>query len=343
MKTDQHKETLIPFEWLKSWKVSLKHLEREDEPNLGDFSETILESTEMIIETIKGEDPSNLPKKVNQNNNPPLLMDDLQLKFTFSTFLVNNNLPFSTGPKLVGFIQEILGKYDTSLIFNSKITEQEISQITRYGMASIISDSIFLSLEKSPFSISIDEGNDGLGRQYLGLSVCYFPEESNKYPQNKFIGLIELADSSSGETLCNKVSDFLFNRPNGSQLRKNFMGMASDHARNMISGKEKGLAERLTVTFPHMFVIHDYSHAFNLVTKCGLEAFPSEIISTVNKICSMFSRSQNKAIPRWSSSRNCSDRILELIGPLRIFYTERFQTNHILDQQKNGILSYYHV
>jgi len=288
----------------------------------------------MIIETIKGEDPSNLPKKVNQNNNPPLLMDDLQLKFTFSTFLVNNNLPFSTGPKLVGFIQEILGKYDTSLIFNSKITEQEISQITRYGMASIISDSIFLSLEKSPFSISIDEGNDGLGRQYLGLSVCYFPEESNKYPQNKFIGL---------KTLYNKVSDFLFNRPNGSQLRKNFMGMASDHARNMISGKEKGLAERLTVTFPHMFVIHDYSHAFNLVTKCGLEAFPSEIISTVNKICSMFSRSQNKAIPRWSSSRNCSDRILELIGPLRIFYTERFQTNHILDQQKNGILSYYHV
>ena len=28
MKTDQHKETLIPFEWLKSWKVSLKHVER---------------------------------------------------------------------------------------------------------------------------------------------------------------------------------------------------------------------------------------------------------------------------------------------------------------------------
>ena len=66
--------------------------------------------------------------------------------------------------------------------------------------------------------------------------------------------------------------------------------MASDQGSNFISGGEKGLAERLKKDFPHLFVIQDYAHIFNLVVGQALSIFPQT---------SMITRSpHNKAIFR---------------------------------------------
>ena len=167
-----------------------------------------------------------------------------------------------------------------------------MSKIARYGLACSFSESKCASLETSPFSICVDEWNDKLGKEFLVIEAVDFEKETSNFPQTQFLGLIELGESSTGEVLSNKVNKFLFERKNGDQI-----GMASDHNSNFISGGEKGLAESLKKDIPHLFVIQDYAHIFNLVVGQALSIFPQDIVPMIKKICSKFSRSpHNKAI-----------------------------------------------
>ena len=46
------------------------------------------------------------------------------------------------------------------------------------------------------------------------MSVRYFKNDGNNETQTKFLGLIEIGESSEGEILYQKVNKFLFSGPN---------------------------------------------------------------------------------------------------------------------------------
>jgi len=54
----------------------------------------------------------------------------------------------------------------------------------------------------------------------------------------------------------------LFMGPNSEKFKKNFVGICTDHASNMISYGNAGLSNRLKADFPYIFTTHDYCHAY---------------------------------------------------------------------------------
>jgi len=98
----------------------------------------------------------------------------------------------------------------------------------------------------------------------------------------------------------------------------------------------------LKANFPHIFVIHDLAHAFNLIMEAIIDQFPSETVKIITKISAHFSYSSQRKAKllkiqkemgfintleilryksiRWSSLQDCLDRIIALIQPLRSYF-----------------------
>lgn len=333
----KHEKTLTSETLKRENSEAVRHLERiQQETNT---SQTMEEHEEirprvLFIDTDKYSIGSN----------------EISLQFEIVRFLITQNLPFSLGAPLLQFIQRITNEFDETTLNNVRIYDKKISFIAKDCMARGIQEKYFAELENSPFSVSLDIGSDKSGKSFLGLSVHYFQSIDKNQPQTRFIGLIELEDSHTGQVIYDKVSSFLFSRKNGEILKKNFIGLCTDHGSNMISTNKsnailetgKGLANRFIQDFKHIFIVHDYAHAFNLIIEEAVSKFPAEVLNTVNGICSYFSRSpQQKAkfyrfqrktmnkppleiiryvVTRWSSLKESLDRILELESPLTSFF-----------------------
>ena len=67
----------------------------------------------------------------------------------------------------------------------------------------------------------------------------------------------------------------MFSGLNGALRLKKLMGISTDHASNMISKKDAGLTNRLSIEVPHLVVVHDLCHAMNLVLASCIESFPA--------------------------------------------------------------------
>ena len=360
--------------------VTLTSLKKESKQD-------IMEEEEEILEHIRLEDQEKEEEKGETNTFYQIIRDhvpknksqmrpsELKLKLEVLRFIVSNNLPFSLGSRCLDFLKVILNKYTPAVINNTKINNSLATIAQQIGTS--IQEEIFSQIEKSPFSISVDEASDKFGREYLALCVRYYQSEDLFEPTTSFLGLLELGTSYTGETLYNLVTDFVFNRDNGDQIKANFMGICSDHASNMISGGSKGLSERLRKDFPHIFVIHDYPHALNLIIKEALSKFPQPVLDSVREICTHFSNSPQRKAKfrevqktlgnqstletlryvehRWFSLRDCVNRILELWSGLTAYFQEE-GTKHEQDyfSKKNksflkllscllGKLNYYNV
>ena len=292
-----------------------------------------------------------LDNKVSKKESDSKSNDNNLLRLEMVEFLVNNNLPFSLGERILKFFQSIIQSYFSKTILEAKIHSKFISSITKKFLGKYLQEQLFQKLEDSPFSISVDGGSDDFGKEYLAISALYYNCDSDNYPKTSLLGLIELGTSYEGDTLYGKLKQFLFERTNGSKLKENFMGICSDHGSNMISDKVpnsvnvkgKGLCNRLKADFPYIFVIHDYCHAFSLIVQEAIEEFPPILLSMIRDICSHFSKSPQakaklreiqkikgkdplgvvKYVPtRWFSLLECINRILILWEELDIYFTE---------------------
>lgn len=277
--------------------------------------------------------------------------DSTKMKFEIVHFLMKHNLPFSRGPDILELVQSLVKGYTTETILDTKLYSSQMSHIAKDCIASPIQEKYFENLEVSPFSVSIDEGTDKFGLTYLALSARFFETHDSVKPTTRFLGLIEMDDSSTGQVLYEKVTEFLFAKDLSGKIRKNFMGVCSDGAGNMISKGQKkkkelqkGLTNRLSKTFPHIVTVHDYSHVFNLIIKKAIDKFPADIILMIHDICSHFTRSPQKkkklrkiqrtlgeqktldiiryVETRWFSLKDCVDRILKLKTPLEQYFNK---------------------
>lgn len=341
-----HLKTLATDKLIKDNQNAIRYLEKQKESI---SPSRIMEEEEE--EDAEKEADTNIKKSRIKDQNIP---NSVLLKFEVARFIITHNLPFSFGKSLVEFIQYIANRFDLLTIEDTSVYNKQISHIAKNCVASTIKERYLSLLETSPFSLSIDEGTDKSGKSYLALSVRCFLESNNNEPEEKFLCLIKLEDSSTGEVLYDKINEILFHGIKADILKSNFIGICSDHGSNMLSNKigyqkltesKKGVLNRFKVDFPHCFVIHDYAHAFNIIIEEGVSKFPAHIISIVNKICAHFSRSpqnrvkfrkiQLKQAPqkqpleilryieiRWSSLKTCLDRIIELACPLKEYFNK---------------------
>ena len=90
----------------------------------------------------------------------------------------------------------------------------------------------------------------------------------------------------TGEFIYHQIKENIFSGPEKAKVESNFMGISTGKAPNMLA-VEAGLVNRLQQDYPHILIIHDYSHIFNLTAK-DAAAKLSEIKSIVKTISNYF-------------------------------------------------------
>jgi len=162
----------------------------------------------------------------------------------------------------------------------------------------------------------------------------------------KLLALVEMQGSSTEEKLFKLLDDLLFSSRASEKRTFNFMGIATDKASNMISKRNAGLKNRLKEKHPHIYVVHDLCHAFNLILQDCFKVFPQEYRNIIDDVSSTFSRSSRnsaklKAImatraiedprskvhaikryvkTRWTSFRDTVERIVVQADSLREYF-----------------------
>jgi len=275
-----HQETLKDEEGRKECIASIKFLERGEEASQS--------------QEIQSEEEGNLTCLGRTEPNQDDMLNEVHLKFSITCFLITNNLPFNLGPKLANFFKSTFETYDPSIISQVKLTDHQVNHIAVRHLSSEIKIKNALILESSPFSISIDEGTDKMGKTYIAISARCFSSPSDIEPEDRLLGLIEGGESATGEAIYEKVTNFFNSLINKSKFEENFMGICCDHSSNMISEGEKGLTERLRKDYPYIYTIHDYAHIFNLVLQEAIDQFPNRIIKLISSICNHFTRSSQR-------------------------------------------------
>ena len=154
----------------------------------------------------------------------------------------------------------------------------------------------------------------------------------------------------------------MFSGLEGQIRRRNLIGIATDGSSNMISKKDKGVTNRFQQDLPYLLVTHDFCHCFNLILQSCIDKFPTKYVKMVKQIVSVFSQSPQKTAilkrlirndperrnkiegmkkyvkNRWTSFQDCLERILQLIEPLRQFFSEEGDSNQSTYLQKNDVL-----
>jgi len=166
---------------------------------------------------------------------------EIYFRFQIMSFILQNNLPFSSSRKIVDLIKEIIITHSFTKLQTYTMNKNHATKIARNCIAPYLKQKRLEDLNKSPFSIAVDEGTAKGNVTYLAISARYFANEEDVTTTTKLLGLIEMATSSTGETLYTLIRNFLFSGNEGLERKENFIGISSDHASNLISGKEPGL------------------------------------------------------------------------------------------------------
>lgn len=261
-----------------------------------------------------------------------------EMRLDFIAFLLKNELPFTLAPVLVEFIKQAVEKYSPDALNLLTLSNVYANQIAREVISPFLKESIFKDLEQNYFALSFDESSDKFGPSYLCTHVRYI---KNEEIHNKLLSLNEISESASGEYLYKMLFQEIFVGDKKEYLTKNLVGVCTDRGANMLSLKDKGLANRLKADYKH--IITAFCHCFNLVSKNCLDHFPQDILNFLSDICSHFSRSNLRKIQlrecqktmtessvikevlkytkdRWSSLLRTTERIKILWFSLEVYF-----------------------
>lgn len=298
--------------------------------------------------TIKAPIPSNQtesPSLLSQNV-PREKLDDINLKFQLTQFILNKRLPFNIAPDLADFVQDLVTHFNKNTLLNCSLDRNKAVEISRDCISRSLKENIFEELRASPFSLLIDGGSDFYGNSYLSICAKFINNENQKEPVTKLVSIIKLEDDYTGETLYNIVKKTVLK---DETISRNLMGVSTDQARNMIS-EEKGLAGHLHDDFEHVFFFNDLCHIYHLVCKSSLKIFPDHLVKIVKAIGSHFNHSNQRKFVlkqmqdqkikpalnvlsytpvRWLSLTESLERILRLWEILKEYFLQYGEENEI--------------
>jgi len=215
-------------------------------------------------------------------------------RYEISSFILKPGLPISLSESLSSLINTLAEKLT--------LDNLRTFQTTRYYTL-IFNNSICESLQQSylgilsneKYSLAIDTANSQGNEEYLAINARYFATEDSLTTSTTFLGLLPLKASFSGETIFTILNNFLFTGDEGYARKKNLLGISTDGASNMISKGAAGVTNRMSNDLPHLVVLHDLCHAFNLVIKNCPNTFPKVYRDNIANISSIFAHSAKKS------------------------------------------------
>ena len=286
---------------------------------------------------------------------------EIDLLIDVSKFLIDHNLPFDIGSKLLQFIQETSQKYDSKLIGRTHTSGTTVTKIIGECIGPCLKDRLLKELKESYFSLLIDESSEVYGGKFIALMVRYLSKDSPK-PVTKLLSMIETGKSSTGESIFQKVTKELFD--NDLNLESKLIGICSDGGSNLAGrGGDLSLESRIRSIIPHIIHVRDFSHLYNLICKDMLQDFPLYIRTFISDVSSHFSRSTQQKVRlrdtqmnskaekilnmkkfvdhRWTSLKESVERILVLWPYLKTHFTS--QNHEMAEQFTNEYLLYLNL
>ena len=159
---------------------------------------------------------------------------EARFKLKFTNFLLQYNLSFSVAESLMAFLHDLLSLFNVVDLLEFRIDRKSVSRIVSGFMGPLLQTRYFDALKRSPFSLSIDEGTALGAKSYLAINAKYLEHDEATFTTTKLIGLLKMGTSSTGDTLFKMLDSFLFFGERGKLRKRNFLGIAADHASNMI-------------------------------------------------------------------------------------------------------------
>ena len=300
---------------------------------------------DLIEHEQEAEAPSNGNDKTTQNNESkatasieltPVVKAELDL--TYTKFLVQYRLPLSMAGPLNKFTQQVSLEYPPNILRDYTVNRQIVTKASNIVCDTLKAD-MYYAMKNSPFSISIDTSSDVHGHTYLAICIRYLEENNFERPVTKLFSILPITDSSTGETISNKIMTQIFVNDD---VKLNLMGIVTDDGPNM-TGCDQGVSQRLKDVCKHIVIFKDISHGLNNIFKKALKAIPAKIPGIVKSICTHFHRSiqrtallkqilidknmksleiLNMTDTRWLSIRDSIERILDLWIGLETYFAK---------------------
>ena len=263
---------------------------------------------------------------------------EAHLNFLFTKFILQQRLPFASIQPLISFVKTLLDNYNGNCLNQYNSSRNTITRVTN-NISESLKKSIFDQLKLSPFSLSVDAGSDSYGQSYFAICANFLEGRDPTKVSTKLVSILPIKESSTGETLHNKLVTTILNDP---KIQANFMGISTDGGSNL-AGPELGIQGRLAIEYPHMVFMRDFSHLYNNIFRKALKAFPENITKIITNICSHFEHSNQreallKAIQvkqgasplgilslvptRWLSMGLSLERILLLWDHLNVYFKD---------------------
>lgn len=209
------------------------------------------------------------------------------IRFEYTIFLFSQGLPYSKVAPLCNFVKYLVQKYPSHEIASTSISNITCSRIAKECIADTLRGRILEEMKKNYYSLALDESQDFFGKSYLAITVSYL--ESGKRT-HILLGMIPIFRSKSADTIYKLFKEKLFSSTEKELLEKNFLGLCTDGAANLM-GRKNGLGAKLKRDYPHLVHIHDFSHLFNLIAEKASAKLPDKLIRLIKTISNHFARS----------------------------------------------------
>ena len=213
---------------------------------------------------------------------PKVTIQQLRIKIT--TWLLKFGIPLSKCEELINLMKGLLKEFGIDAINSLTMSSTTASKIARDCISASFKEEVFNDIQDRPFSLSFDESSDRYGPACLCTNVKYV---KNGKIHNRLLSLDQIGETSTGYELHNIVMNSIF-KGKENLIKENLIGVCSDKGSNMISKLDKGLTNRINKELPHVLVVHDFSHLFNLVSSYSIKKFPPGPIDLIKAISSHF-------------------------------------------------------
>ncbi|XP_008178755.1 uncharacterized protein LOC103307974 [Acyrthosiphon pisum] len=177
-----------------------------------------------------------------------------------------------------------------------KLKRTKATNIITNVIAPVEKEMLSLKLNKSKFSIMIDESTDVAC--ISTMCVRFFDTES-KIIVTRFWDLVQVFDVKEPETV-NKgaTSENLFNKCIQSFEThnvdvKNIVGFGSDGCSTII-GSKNSVSSRLKITFPRIFIMKCICHSLHLCCSEACKSLPRRIEDFARNVFNFFSHSSKR-------------------------------------------------
>nr|CAI5832345.1 unnamed protein product [Callosobruchus analis] len=252
---------------------------------------------------------------------------------------------------------------DTDVAISIQASRTKITKIVNETIAPFVAKKIVSTVNKTFFSIIIDETTDVLTKKCLAILVRYYSHE-NKKVCDSFFGLVELDTSSAAASIHHVLKNHLIQL--GVDLC-NLAGFAADNCATMM-GQLNGVQSILKEEHPHIVVVGCASHSFHLCSSYACKQLPKIVEELVRDIHSHFVHSSKRlstlkefqtfcelkphkilrpSQTRWLSLQQVVNRIVEQYEPLVLYFTKLVfedpspKSIEILNILKNKIIKLY--